>query len=125
MHADRVGVFTYGHQLIVRDYQRYLVWNQYLRRKDGCAADVVVGQKSGVKLSKRNRTMGRSMHALDHKRRLWATGENGQIMVFALPMKPYGKPLRDDIPLYWADDRERVAYHCGSALAFEARTRCL
>lgn len=125
-HADRVGVVAFRDQLIVRDHQRYMVWNDYLGKKDGAAADLFIGQKDGNSIKERNHIMGRAMHAVDHKNRLWTTGEHGRLMVYQLPFQDGAKPLRQLVPLFWADEADReVEHECGQAVAFEAGSKCL
>ncbi len=45
-----LGAIPFRDQLIVRDQQRYLVWNRYLEAKPGAPADVIVGQPHGDRL---------------------------------------------------------------------------
>src|SRR5262249_13836643 len=126
VHADRVGVLAYKDQLIVRDHQRYMVWNDYLARKNGRPAHPFVGPKDGQGTPRRNHIMGRTMHAVDHKDRLWATGEHGLLMAYQLPLKASSMPLRELASFYWVDrPDEKVEYRAGQALAFEAATRSL
>ena len=91
LHADRVGAVTFKNQLIVRDHQRYMVWNDYLKKPDGAPADLFIGQPDGTSLTERNHIMGRAMHAIDHKDRLWATGEHGRLMAYQLPFRGRGQ----------------------------------
>lgn len=126
VHADRVGVVAHKGQLIVRDHQRYMVWNDYMAKRDGSPADLFVGQPDGTSLKERNHIMGRSMHAIDHMDRLWATGEHGRLMVYQLPLKAGVKPLRELVPLHWADEPDKEVDHQASqAIAFEAATKSL
>ena len=124
--TEGIGVATFGRQLILHDNQRYLVWNDYLSYADGAPADLVVGQADGTSLTQRNHIMGRTMHAIDQLGRMWATGEHGKLMVYQLPMVAGAMPLRELVPLYWADQPDvEVPYFCGQALAFEPATHSL
>ncbi len=126
LHADRFGALAFKDQLIVRDHQRYLVWTNYLGKRAGAPANLIVGQDDGWSLKRRNHVMGRSAHAIDHKDRLWATGEHGKLMAYQLPFKAGAGPLRKLVALHWADrPAEEVDYRCDVALAFEPRTKCL
>lgn len=126
LHADRLGATTFGNQLIVRDHQRYMVWNDYLQKPEGAPADLFVGQPNGRSLPLRNAIQGRSSHAIDHRQRLWAAGEHGRLMAYQLPMRPGSRPLAEHLPLFWADEpNQEVPYECQGALAFEPRTRAL
>ncbi|MBX7213591.1 MAG: hypothetical protein K1X39_06190 [Thermoflexales bacterium] len=118
--ADDVGVVARGGQLIVRDFQRYLVWNDYLNKPDGAPADLFVGQTDGNTLSQRNLLTSRTMHGIDAANRLWATGEHNRLMVYQLPFTAASAPLRTLIPLFWADNpAEEVRYECHIALAID------
>ena len=124
--ADRVGVAVIDHQLLVRDEQRYMVWNNYLTKDCGAPADFVVGQETAGDLRQRNHIMGRSMHAIDYRKRLWSICEHGLLMVYQLPLKTGATPLGDVLPLYWADDPEsRVEFRGGTAIAFDPGSRKL
>jgi hypothetical protein len=126
LHADRLGVFAFRNQLIVRDHQRYMIWKDYLKKPNGSPADYFPGQADGTSLRHRNHIVGRSMHARDHKDRLWATGEHGKLMVYQLPMGANSRPMRELVPLHWADEPlKEVTYEAGPGLAFEAATKCL
>jgi hypothetical protein len=123
---DRVGIATLGNQLIVRDEQRYLVWTDYLTRPDKRPADLVIGQDDGWSLKQRNHIMGRATQAIDHHQRLWATGEHGALMAYQLPFIANAKPLREMVPLYWADQPDKVVdYRCGEAVACDAASQTL
>jgi hypothetical protein len=126
VHADRVGAVTFQGQLIVRDHQRYMVWTDYLTKPTGAPADAFVGQPGGTAVTERNHILGRAMHAIDHKDRLWATGEHGRLMAYQLPLKAGARPLRELAPVYWADEPEKeVDYHAGQAIAFEPAAQAL
>jgi hypothetical protein len=118
LQADGVGLAVAGGQLIVRDLQRYLVWENYLSKPDGAPADLFVGQRDGNTTRERNNIMSRSMHAVDRANRMWATAEHGRLMVYQLPLTQASQPLRTLIPLYWADSpNEEAPYFCGIAVA--------
>ena len=123
---DNVGVFTFGNQLIARDNQRYLVWNNYLTKSDGARPDVYVGQADGTSIAQRNHILGRSMHAVDHLNRLWMTGEHGRLMCWQLPFVTGATPIRELVSFYWADaPNDEVSYNCGIALTYEPATQAL
>jgi hypothetical protein len=103
-----------------------MVWNGYLRKPSGAPADLFVGQSDSWSLRQRNHILGRSMHAVDHRNRLWATGEHGKLMAYQLPLRPGSRPLRTLVPLHWADEPGReVEYEAGPGLALEARSHSL
>ncbi|MCX6873417.1 MAG: choice-of-anchor D domain-containing protein [Verrucomicrobia bacterium] len=123
---DNVGVIPFGNQLIARDHQRYLVWNDYLTKSDGASPDLVVGQADGSSIAMRNHIMGRSMHAVDHLNRLWMTGEHGRLMCWQLPFVAGAVPIRVLVPFYWTDSPDdEVPYSCGIALTYEAAADAL
>ncbi len=112
---DRVGMAVYKNQLLVRDHQRYMVWNDYLAKPDGAPADLFIGQRGGDNLRQRNHIFDRSHHAIDHQARLWAGSEHGKMILYQLPFKKGSEPLRTLIPLFWADEPNReVAYRTGA-----------
>lgn len=122
--ADSVGAITFGDQLILRNHQRYMVWNNYKAEgRYGGPADAFVGQDDGWSLDRRNHLFTRSMHTIDNMNRLWATGEHGRLMAYQLPLNAESEPLRELIPLYWKDDPNvEVNYNCFQALAFEQQS---
>jgi sugar lactone lactonase YvrE len=125
--ADGVGAITFGNQLILRNYQRYMVWNDYKSvDRYGGPADLFVGQRDGWSLDRRNHLFTRSMHTIDNMNRLWATGEHGRLMAYQLPLNAESEPLGELIPLYWKDQPEvEVNYNCSQALAFEPQSNRL
>ena len=125
-HQDNFGLGVFGQQLFVRDYQRYLVWTNYLAKTNGAPADLVVGQPSGSRITLRNNLMGRATHTIDDRDRLWTTGEHGKMFLYQLPFTTNSIPLRTLVPLYWADDRDtEVDYRCEQPLAYDRVNRQL
>ena len=121
-----LGATVFGNQLIVRDHKRYMVWNNYLAKADGADADLIIGQADGEHDDQNNLIYGRAMHAIDHKHRLWTPSAHGKLMVYQLPMKAGAKPLRELIPLYWADaPDESVQYDSTQPLAYDPRSKTL
>jgi hypothetical protein len=119
-HQDRLGVIAAGGQLIVRDYNRYMVWDDYMEKPIGAEADHFVGQPDGYSDANTNLIHARSMHAIDHANRLWCRCEHDKLMVYQLPLDGDSEPLAELLPLYWADDPSTaIDYHCGQALAFD------
>ncbi len=124
-HADRFGCVTHQGQLIVRDHQRYMVWNNYMNAANGSAADVFVGQSDGFSLRKNNHIMGRSTHGIDANNRLWSTGAHGQLMMFELPLHAASE-AQVLIPLAWADaPGPPLQYRCNQVVAVDARNNHL
>lgn len=122
---DRVGVIPFRNQLIVRDHQRYMIWNDYLNKPDGAPADLFIGQERGDNRNQRNHLVDRSHHTIDHANRLWAGSEHGMLILYQLPFTKRAKPLRELIPLYWADEPNgEVVYRTG-AVAFDLTNRVL
>lgn len=122
-HTNMNGVLAIGDQLIVRDDRRYLVWNNYLHKPDGCDADIIVGQPSGDAITRRNTIVTGSQMAIDSRNRMWAAGEHGRLHLLQLPLKAGSTILRDNIPLYWADEPEKEVDHdIDEALDFEPKT---
>lgn len=119
-HQDNFGLGVFGNQLFVRDFQRYLVWTNYLEKTNGAPADIFVGQPSGATISLRNNLTGRATHTIDDHDRLWTTGEHGRIFLYQLPFTNNSAPLRTLLPLYWADaPNTEVDYRCEQPLAFD------
>lgn len=117
---DNLGMIASGNQLIVRDFNRYMVWNDYMNKSNGSDADHFVGQPDGWSDANTNLIQGRSMHAVDDADRLWCRSEHNRLMVYQLPLTDSSVPLAELIPLYWADDpNTQVDYSCGQALAFD------
>jgi hypothetical protein len=117
---DRLGVIAAGGQLIVRDFNRYMVWNDYMNKPDGADADHFVGQPDGYSDANTNLIHGRSMHTIDDANRLWCRSEHDKLMVYQLPLGDDSEPLAELLPLYWADDpTTEIDYYCGQALAFD------
>ena len=123
--ADRVGVVVFKDQLIVRDHQRYMVWNGYIKKTDGAPADLFVGQDGGDNVKKRNNIVDRSHHAVDDKDRLWAGSEHGKLIVYQLPLTKGAEPLRTLVPLYWADEPDKEVPYRTGAVAFDPINRHL
>lgn len=118
--VDPSGLFVFNDQLVVRDRWRYMVWNHY-RSKPLCSpADFFPGQPDGYTApGHSNHIEGYSTHAIDHDNRMWCQGAS-QLMVWQLPMTDGATPLKDLIPLYWADDPStQVDYDCQSAVTVE------
>jgi hypothetical protein len=66
------------------------------------------------------------MHAIDHVNRIWMTGEHRKLMCWQLPFVTGAAPLRQQIPIYWADaPTQEVQYDCTIALTFEPATQAL
>ncbi len=121
-HPDRVGLRAVNNQLIVRDHQRYLVWNDYMSKPDGSPANAFVGQDNGGSLTQHNHLMGRAMHAVDGKNRLWTTGEHGRLLVYQLPLTQGSQPLRTMIDLFWADDQAQpMSYRADQCVAYDPK----
>ena len=114
----------FGNQLIVRDQKRYMVWNNYLAKPDRADADLIIGQADGEHDDQKNLIYGRAMHAIDHNDRLWTVSAHAKLMVYQLPMQVDAKPLRELIPLYWADaPEEKVQYDATQPLAYDPQSR--
>jgi hypothetical protein len=122
---DRVGVVVFKNQLIVRDYQRYMVWNDYLKKSSGAPADLFIGQEGGNNIKQRNHLVDRSHHAIDDKNRLWAGSEHGKLIVYQLPFTKGSEPLRTLVPLFWADEPEKEVEYRTRAVAFDPINRHL
>ena len=121
-----LGATVFRDQLIVRDHKRYMVWNDYLAKPDGADADLIVGQADGEHDDQDNLIYGRSMHVIDHNHRLWTASAHAKLMVYQLPMKAGAKPLRELIPLYWADaPDEKVQYDSTQPVAYDPRSRTI
>jgi hypothetical protein len=122
---DRVGVAVFKNQLIVRDHQRYMVWNDYLKKPSGAPADLFIGQDGGDNIKKRNNFIDRSHHSIDDNDRLWAGSEHGKLIVYQLPLTQGAEPLRALIPLFWADEPETEVVYQTQAVGFDAVNRHL
>lgn len=123
--GSNVGAITFGNQLIVRDLHRYMAWNDYLAKPSGAAADVIIGQADGH-TGDAHHIYGRATHAVDHRGRLWACTAHGKLMVFQLPLTAGARPLRELIPLYWADEPDKeVDFRCEQPLAFDPHAKVL
>lgn len=122
---DRVGVAVFKHQLIVRDNQRYMVWNDYLKKTDGAPADLFIGQDGGDNIKRGNNLVDRSHHAIDDKNRLWAGSEHGKLIVYQLPFTKATEPLRTLVPLFWADKPEEEVPYRTWAVTFDPVNRHL
>lgn len=117
------GMLIFGNQLIVRDENRFLVWNDYLNKPYGADADIVVTTD--------NSALG--FHTVDDKNRLWIS--NGQkLLIYQLPFTCPGispciisgdvSRLAKDVPLYWSDDISEVSYNMrNGGLAFDPLTK--
>jgi len=125
-HQDRVGVLAFREQLIVRDHQRYMVWTNYLGVTNGTPAHRFIGQLNGFTVTNRNVLLGRAMHAIDHANRLWTVSEHSKLMLYQLPLLAGAQPLRQLIPLFWADDpNTQVNYSASQPVAFDPVSRNL
>jgi DNA-binding beta-propeller fold protein YncE len=122
---DRVGMVVFKNQLIVRDHQRYMVWNDYLKKPAGATADLIIGQDGSDNIRRRNNIVDRSHHAIDDKARLWAGSEHGKLILYQLPFRPRAEPLRTLIPLFWADAPEKEIEYRTNAVAFDPIQRHL
>ena len=122
---DRVGVVAFRNQLIVRDDQRYMVWNDYLDKPDGAPADLFIGQQGGDNRDQRNHIVDRSHHTIDDQDRLWAASEHGMLSVYPLPFEDGAQPLRTLIPLHWADAPDQEVPYRTGAVAFDQRNGAL
>src|SRR5262249_52863374 len=109
----------------VRDHQRYMVWNDYLRKPSGAPADLFIGQDDGDNIKKRNHLVDRSHHAIDDKDRLWAGSEHGKLIVYQLPFTKGAEPLRTLVPLFWADEPQKQVTYRTQAVAFDPAHRHL
>lgn len=110
-HPGPHGVIVAGKQLIVSDIRRFMVWDDYLNKPDGTDADHVVGQPNGRTISEVTNFGDSTQLVVDGKQRLWSAGEHGRLVVFQLPLLTGAKPLRKNIPLYWADDPSKEVEH--------------
>ena len=117
---DRVGCVAHKGQLIVRDHQRYMVWNDYLNKPEGAPADLFIGQVGGDNIDMRNNIVDRSHHAVDSHDRMWSGSEHGKLMLYQLPLVNGAEPLRTLIPLYWADEPDQEVSYRTSAVAFDS-----
>lgn len=123
---DNFGLGVFHDQLFVRDIRRYMVWNNYLAKTNGSPADLFVGQTSGTNSTLGNHLLGRATHTIDDQNRLWTTGEHGKVLLYQLPFVAGSMPLRELVPLYWADDPlSEVEYRCEQPLVFDPVNRKL
>jgi hypothetical protein len=114
------GVLVIGKRLMVRGRGRLMVWDNYLRKPDGAAADFVVGQADGKQMRSNPDLWGNSQMVADDRGRLWMGVGGGGLLLYALPLTHRSRPLASQIPLFWADKpRVQVDYEVRSALAFE------
>jgi len=122
---DRVGMTIFKNQLIIRDHQRYMVWNDYLKKPNGSPADSIIGQDGSDNKKKRNHIIDRSHHTIDDKNRLWAGSEHGKMIIYQLPFVKGAEPLRTLVPLYWADQPDVEVPYRTQAMAFDKANRYL
>jgi len=115
-----VGTFVFGNQLIVKDLDRYLVWNNYLQKDIGAQADFVIGQNSeNERVSNEFQLGTRAFHTIDAKNRLWTFNAHGQVIIYQLPFKEGDRPLANFVKLYWDDTGEEIQYRGIGGLAFD------
>lgn len=128
--SEVVGVTTFHapgtEQLVLHDHARYMVWNDYAELPIGAPADVIVGEPApDTRDFNPFGILSRSFFAVDHRGRLWAGKEHGQIIVFQLPLENGSQPIATDIPLVWHDDSTPVTPFSTVSLAFDAVTTTL
>ena len=110
---ETVGMVAYGDQIIVRDRDRALVWDDYMNAPMGAEADFTIPI----------RNFGH--HAVDDAGRLWATNQWWRMTVYQLPITEEGQePLVEWVDLYWKDTGELVEYEA-SGVAFDKVTKTL
>ncbi|MBI4136969.1 hypothetical protein HY469_02805, partial [Candidatus Roizmanbacteria bacterium] len=101
--SESGGTTTYQGQLIVRDRNRYLVWNNYLNRSLGEKADYVVGQANEFEIVP-NDISRHAFHTIDEAGHMWTYDIHGRLTIFQLPFTGNNPPLKAVVPLYWKDD---------------------
>lgn len=107
---ESLGTITYMDQLIVQDWDRLLVWNNYYDKEHGEQADFVLGQENMETRTERTFDIGdASFFAIDDYDRLWMTnGLGNRITIFQLPLTKDSIPLVQNAELYWDDDKTPV-----------------
>lgn len=100
INGSSVGLVVAGNQLIVKDRERYMIWNDYLANTT--SSPVILGQSTGDAWIPKD--MGsRSQHAVDDHNRMWYVGPRGSIRVYQLPLSASSIPIAQVDTLYWAD----------------------
>lgn len=113
------GTVAINGQLIVKDRNRYLVWNNYLSRQLGEKADYVIGQSSETERLP-NSLARHAYHAIDDQNRMWTYDTYGKLMIYQLPFTGNNPPIATNIPLYWIDSPSTlVDYGGNTGIAFD------
>ena len=119
--SEVVGTFTFENQLVVKDKNRYMIWNDYLNKFPGEKADFVVGQVSENErvYDPFYKIAGGAFHVIDDKNRLWTYNQDKALVVYQLPLTSDSVPLKNDIKLYWINDPNNPIGYYANSIAFD------
>ncbi len=122
--SEAGGLVAYKNQLIVRDKNRLMVWNNYKDNPNQRPADIIIGQKDGYQ--KLGNDIARdAFHTIDDSDRLWTFGAHGKIVVYQLPFVNGSVPIDESIDLYWSDTKEKIDYAGQRGIAFDPVSKAM
>ena len=124
-----VGVFVYGNQLIAKDQNRYLFWNDYTKdeNQNGNIEGKIAGRSDSDIFSPGEHNLGGwSYHALDDKNRLWTVGgQPYELSVFQLPLEEFDEPLESTIEIHFKGQQIIIPYLSMANVGFDSRNKRL
>ncbi len=92
--TESIGVLPYRGQLLAKDWERLLVFDDYAAKPHGAAADRVLALPGP-----------KSFFAVDAAERIWTFEHLGPLRAYAAPLRAADtEPLLRDVKLFWDDD---------------------
>lgn len=124
--SESVGLLAYNNQLILKDFDRYLIWNNYKTNNNSNNADFIIGQKDSITRESNQYQLGsRSFHTVDDKARMWTNNGHGKLIVYQLPLIKTSEPIANFVKLFWSDNPSSEVSYSATSITFHPLEKAL